>query len=698
MNRHAWLIKLGLDTNPAIATRLINDYTSSQTPSSLRIGRQLFDQVPYKDTVLWTSLISAYTRCNHPRKALQLFSLMLRQPDPPTYQPNHFIFATVARAIASSPEYLQLGRAVHARTVKSGFVPNSVVLETALLDMYSKCCVADCGRKVFDEMPHRNLVAWNAMIAGYVQNGIEIRGLDLFYRMKCLELYVPDEFTVATVLAGCAWTQNLILGMQVHGYIVVSGFESNCVNPVSNMYFQCGEVSSAERLLNGMEGDSISKLIKIRGYVFNQRYRDAVDYVATENNVAEIFEVDYTMFVPLLTASAKLSLLNVGKQVHGLLISWTNFYGNFNFFEEDVVIIGSTLTDMYNKCGSIGEARKVFDTWLPTPHISHWNSMISGYLYNNLIEDARTLLEEMPEKNVVSWTSMVSGYVQNGMPQEGLNLLVRMYSNEDGLRVEGNCLTFVAGLAACSYLIDLEKGKQLHAKLIRTLTNADISNVAVGTALVDLYTKSGYLKYAQTVFDFMLQKNVVTWTSIIMGYAVHGFGFQALEIFQQMMEMGVEPNDVTFVSVLTACSHCGLVDEGLQYFNLMREKYRLIPKEDHYTCLIDMLGRVGRLEEALTLLEEIEDREMSKGCSSGTTWTAMLGACQLHGNVEMGRRVAKKILENKKEVSTTYITLSNVYAAAGMWNEAYRVRESWRREGDVNGEPGLSRICANLVS
>ncbi|KAE9463779.1 hypothetical protein C3L33_04317, partial [Rhododendron williamsianum] len=529
MNRHAWLIKLGLDTNPAVVTRLINDCTQSSS-CNLNYAHKLFDQVPQKDTTLWTSLISAYTRSNHPLRALQLFSLMTRQPGS-TLKPNHFVLATIARAVASSPHHLPLGRTF-------------------------------CG---------------------------------------------PDEFTVATVLAGCGRARDLVFGMQIHGYAIVSGFEAVFVNPISNMYFQCGKVCCAERVLDGVEGNVVSKLVRIRGYVFNQRYRDVIDYVASENNMPGIFEVDGTMYVPLLSACAELSLLNVGRQVHGLLIAMENSS------EEDGAIIGSALINMYCKCNSVAEAQKVFDAW-PTAQVALWNSMISGYMYNGLVENARELWEEMPEKNVISWTSMISGYVQNGMPREGLSLLAKMYSHGDGSRVEGNCFTCVAGLEACSHLTNLEKGKQIHAKLTRTLTKADIENVVIGTALVDMYSKS--------------------------------------------------------------------VDKGLQYFRLMREKYRIIPREDHFTCLIDMLGRAGRLDEAWALVDDIEEGETSDGCVSGTIWAAMLGACQLHGNVEMGRRVANKMLESKKQVSMTYVALSNVYAAAGMWNEAYRVRENWRKEED----------------
>lgn len=191
----------------------------------------------------------------------------------------------------------------------------------------------------------------------------------------------------------------------------------------------------------------------------------------------------------------------------------------------------------------------------------------------------------------------------------------------------------------------------------------------------------------------MEEKNVVSWTSAIMGFAVHGLAFQALQLFQRMVNMGINPNEVTFTAVLTACSHCGLVDEGIQYFTQMRKRYGLTPDKEHYTCLIDLLGRNGRLEEAWDLVEGMEENHLSNGCSSGAIWAALLGACRMYDNVEIGKKVAEKMMEKEKQISTASVALSNVYAAAGMWSEVYVVRESWRRKGHADGEPGLSRIC-----
>ncbi|OIT37548.1 PREDICTED: pentatricopeptide repeat-containing protein At2g13600-like [Nicotiana attenuata] len=694
MSRHAWFIKLGLDTSPVYATKLIADYVSYGIPNSISIAHQVFDQVPHKDTPLWTSIISAYARSNQSHKALHLFSCMLHQSrSNPDARPNHFVFTAVARAITSAPQYLSLGKTMHAHVVKSGYVPGNIIVETAFLDLYMKCGVAECARKLFDEMSNRNLVTWNAMISGYIQNGQECQGLELFYRMKCRELYVPDEYSVATVLSGCAYVQDPLLGVQVHGYAFVSGFELSCRNSLANMYFYCGRVASAEKVFVGSERNLVSKLVTARGYVFNHMYADVVKHILLMENAVEIFVADQTIFVPLLTTCAKMHLLNVGKQIHGLFIILVDSYSTADSLKESRVIISSALMDMYSKCSDIRKARKVFESWLPEQHVPLWNSLLSGYIHNELIEDAKALFENMPEKTIVSWTSMMTGYVQKDLPQEGLNLLAKMYSGKEGSMLEGNCLTFVVALEACARLTDLNKGKQIHAKIIRALPDA-YDNVAVGTALVDMYSKSGNLCYTLRLFDAMEEKNVVSWTSAIMGFAIHGFASQALELFQRMVNMGIMPNEVTFIAVLTACSHCGLVDEGMQYFTQMRKRYGLMPEEEHYTCLIDLLGRNGRLEEAWHLVEGMEENYLSDGRSTGAIWAALLGACQLHGNFEIGKKVAGKMMEREKQISTASVALSNVYAAAGMWNEVYGVRESWRKEGHANGEPGLSRICA----
>ncbi|VFQ69308.1 unnamed protein product [Cuscuta campestris] len=694
MYRHSNLIKLGLNTNAVYATKLITLYLSSGLANSLSHAHQLFDEVPVKDPPLWTSLIAAYARHCQPENALHLFFLMLRQSKPDLEAcPNHFAITAVARAIASAPQHLLFGHVLHACIIKTGIVPGKVVAGTSFLDMYSKCGAVESARKLFEDMSYRNHVTWNAMLFGYMQNSMESHGLMLFYRMKCGEFIAPDEYSISTVMSGCAHVQDLVLGMQVHGYAIRGGFEVSCANSIANMYFSCGRIVCAKIIVDVVHKDMVSKLLSIRGYILNHSYVDAFRYLCSLDNIVEILNTDYTIFVPLLTLCTKLSLVRVGKQVHGLFIALVHSNKIIKSLDENGTIIGCTLIEMYCKCGDIAEGKKVFETWPWEQHVSLWNTLVSGYIQNGLVEAASVLFEVMPEKDVVSWTSMMTGFVQNDMPQEGLNLLGKMYcSSEEGYGVDGNSLTFVVGLEACTCLTDLERGKQIHAKIIRRSPGSGANNnVVVGTALVEMYSRSGSLHYARRVFDSMEQKNVVAWTSILTGFAAHGYGFQALEVFHKMLNNGIKPNAVTFVAVLTACSHCGLVDEGLRCFKEMKN-YGLIPEEDHYTCLIDMLGRHGRLEDAWLLVNGIQGQ--ADGASSGAIWAALLGACQLYGNVEIGRKVAPKILKNGNQNSRALIALSNVYAAAGMWNEAYGTRRALQiSEGDANGEAAISRVC-----
>ncbi|XXG89697.1 hypothetical protein AAC387_Pa12g1638 [Persea americana] len=696
MKSHARFLKLGLDTDPVIATRLLNAYTCTcLSPTSLANAHQLFDQVSSKDTVLWTSLISAYAQSANPNHALKLFSQMHA---PSQTKPNHFTFTAVSRACGLT-QHLPFGESIHACTIKCGF-RSTVVVDTSILDMYGKCGAIDSSRKVFDEMPQRNLVSWNALIAGYVMNGMGHCALELFYRMKCVECEVPDGFSIVSALSACSGRYDLISGLQIHAYVVRSGLELDpkTLIAVASMYFRCREVGCAESLLKGSEENNMLRLIKIRGYACNGRYHDAIKSI--DCNFVEVVSMDPSIIISVLTACANLSLLRIGRQVHALINTHVNCNNSLSE-DEATVPIETALIDMYCKCHSVEEGQWVFDNLL-TRHVSHWNSMITGFIHNGLLENACHYFTRMPERNVISWTAMISGHTRHGLPKEGLSLLAKMYNEKQP--IEGNYFTFATALDACSRLTALDAGKQIHAKSIRTLLNADLRCIVLETALLDMYSKSGNLTYSQRVFNQMGERSVVTWTSMIMGYAIHGHGSQALNIFQQMLDDGLEPNEVTFIAVLSACSHCGLVEEGIHYFKLIKEKYGILPREDHYTCMVDLLGRAGKLSEAWSLMEEVKSRKVGSDhgkngnhCTGGSVLGALLGGCHLHGDVEMGSRVAKMMLDRKEQVCETYVALSNVYASAGMWDEAYRVRQEWLRCG-VLKEPGSSQIQIGCFS
>ncbi|KAH7691590.1 TPR-like protein [Dioscorea alata] len=677
MISHARLLKLGLDHDRVIVTQLLQSYSGAGA-ASLAAARRLFDEtpIPARDPPLWTSIISAYANSHHPLPALHLFSLMPH--------PNPFAAASATRAAASLSNPF-LSRSLHALLLTRDLLlhPNvNVVVQTSIVNMYAKSGDLDSSRKVFDEMLERNVVTWNSLISGYANAGKGALALEMFYRMRCVETEVAaDGFTISSTLTACAGLGDRQSSVQVHAFLVVAGFgcDSAVSNSLANMYFRCGDIQSAERAIEDIEDEDsvILKLMMVKGYVFNELYEVALRSIHHGNDFVKMIIVDPSVVGSILTACSNLLLLRPGRQIHGLIV--TTGVSRMNH-----VVVDCALIDMYSKCSGMEQAQVVFDM-LPKRYITHWNVMITGYTHNGLLAKAIELFDEMPEKNVISWTAMISGYIQSGLPGEGLRLFARLY-NETNPSIQGNCFTLTSALDACSSLTALRMGKQIHAHILRTATEL----VVVQTGLVDMYSKSGNLNYAQRVFDRMVDKNVITWTSMITGYSTHGLGYQAIEVLEQMMSNGFRPNEVTFVAILSACSHCGFIDEGLHYFSLMRNEYKIAPTSDHYSCVIDMLVRSGKLDEAwklITKLKEINEED-------GDVWGAMLGGCELHGNVGIGSKVAKMMVERKQQTPATYVSLANVYATAEMWDDVYRAREESKSHGVVK-EPGQSLIHIN---
>ncbi|CAK9210480.1 unnamed protein product [Sphagnum troendelagicum] len=394
----------------------------------------------------------------------------------------------------------------------------------------------------------------------------------------------------------------------------------------------------------------------------------------------EISPNEFT-FVPVINACAGLGALEDGRLVHEQLIQSGCKFD---------VFVGNSLVDMYAKCGSIEDAWRVFNK-MPCQDVVTWNAMILGQvkcgqgqkaleLFREMEQEGR-VFDKMPSRNVVTWTAILLGYVKCGQGQKALDLFQEM--KQEG--VHPNAFTFVAVLNACASLVALEDGRCAHEQIIQSGCESD---VFVGSSLVDMYAKCGSMEDAWKVFNKMRSRDVVTWTAILGGCAMHGHGKDALQHFERMCEEGVEPNDVTFVCLLSACSHAGLVDEGMHCYTSMITDYMISAKLEHYTCMVDLLGRAGHLQEAENMIMAMPFEPHV------APWMALLGACRIHGNVEMGERVAKQILELDPENSAGYVLLSNIYAAAGNMHLSKNV-EQQRKERGVKKHPGRTWIEVN---
>lgn len=498
----------------------------------------------------------------------------------------------------------------------------------------------------------------------------------------------------------CTKTNALLEGKRVHVHMKHSGKKPTAFvsNHLVNMYARCGRLQDARHVFDKMpERNVFSWNTMISGYVkcgrlesardlFDKmRNRDTVTWntmiaaLVQRNQYSEVFKLFYQMqregiemshfsLTNVLSACARSLALEQGKQIHGCSIKaglLSHLY------------VASALVDTYAKCGLIEDARLVFNKML-TRDVLSWTTMISGYAKCGNVESGRELFDIMPERNMVSWTAMIGGYSQLGYGEEALELFYEM--QVEGMKPDQ--FTFGSVLKACAGLAAPKQGKKVHAQLVKVGLE---SNIFVASALADMYAKCGIIEDSRHVFDKMPKLDVVAWNTMIAGYAQHGFGKDAIKLFEEMLQAGMKPDDVTFIVVLSACSHAGLVYEGRKYFDSMARDYCITPKEDHYACLIDLLGRAGQLDEAMDCITNMPFKP------NANVWNALLGACRLHGNLELGIHAAERLLELEPQASATYILLSNIYAAVGRWDDAARVRKLMKDRG-VKKEPGLSWI------
>ncbi|KAH9314353.1 hypothetical protein KI387_022980 [Taxus chinensis] len=525
--------------------------------------------------------------------------------------------------------------------------------------------------------------------------------LKIFYNME----YCPSYDTYDALLQGCLSYKVFSEGHLIHAHMIQTAFNFHSLislcNKIITIYTKCDKLAEARRVLDEMpRGNVVSWTTVIAAYSREGLSEEALElYEAMQKTGVEPNQFTFPSVLP---ACGDLCALERGKRIHEDVVR-----GGF----EGDVFVGNALVDMYGKCGSMKDARQVFDK-MPQLNVVSWNSMIAGYAQSGAMDVALKLFQEMPQRNVVSWTTMVVAYVQNGHMGEALRLFEEMPernvvswtgmiaglaqngSNEEALKffqkmkqagVKPNSNTFSSVFSACANLCALEQGKEIHEEII---DSGYLSNVFVGSALVDMYSKCGSIENARCVFDKMPKRNVVSWNAMIGGYAMHSCAAESFKLFEQMQNLGMNPNHVTFLRVLSACCHAGLVDEGMQYFDCMRRDHCIVPTMEHYSCIVDLLGRAGRLYEAQDFINKMPVKP------NATVLGCLLAGCRTHSNIQLGEQVAKQLLELDPEHTGHYVLLSNIYAAAGRWDDLDKVRKIMK-DKCIKKKPGCSWIEVN---
>ncbi|XP_034699259.1 pentatricopeptide repeat-containing protein At1g31430 [Vitis riparia] len=550
------------------------------------------------------------------------------------------------------------------------------------LNKFMVCCTDPSignlhyAERIFNYIDIPDLFIYNLVIKAFTKNG-SFRKAVLLFRQLREEGLSPDNFTYPFVFKAIGCLGEVREGEKVYGFVVKSGleFDTYVCNSLMDMYAEVGRVQNLRQVFEEMpQRDVVSWNVLISGYVKCRRYEDAVDAFRRMQQQSSLRPNEATV-VSTLSACIALKMLELGKEIHRYVREQLGF----------TIKIGNALVDMYCKCGHLSIARQIFND-MPIKTVICWTSMVSGYVNCGQLDEARELFERSPVRDVVLWTAMINGYVQFHRFDEAVALFREMQIK----RVSPDRFTLVALLTGCAQLGTLEQGKWIHGYIDE---NKIMIDAVVGTALIEMYAKCGFIEKSLEIFKGLKEKDTASWTSIICGLAMNGKTSKALELFSEMEQTGVKPDDITFIGVLSACSHGGLVEEGRKHFRSMTAVYRIEPKLEHYGCLIDLLGRAGQLDEAEELIEK------SPNVNNEVIvplYGALLSACRTHGNVEMGERVAKRLVGIESGDSSVHTLLANIYASADRWEDVTKVRRKMKDLG-VKKVPGCSSVEVNGI-
>ncbi|CAL5199432.1 unnamed protein product [Lathyrus oleraceus] len=597
-----------------------------------RHARALFFTVPKPDIFLFNVLVRGFSLNDSPSSSISLYTHLRRNTD---LNPDNFTYA-FAVAACSNENHLML---LHAHSIVDGYGSN-VFVGSALVDLYCKFSRVGFARKVFDGMPERDTVLWNTMINGLVKNCCYEDSVEVFGEMVTRGVKM-DSSTVTAVLPAAAELQELGVGMGIQCLALKFGFHfyDYVLTGLMTLYSKCGDVNTA-RLLFGMIGkpDLIAYNAMISGFTSNGETECSVKLFRELLVSGE--KVSSSTIVGLIPLHSPFGHLHLACSIHGFCV------------KSGIILnptVSTAFTAIYNKLNEIDLARQLFD--------------------------------ESTEKTVVAWNAMISGYTQNGLTETAISLFQEMMKTE----FTPNAVTITTILSACAQLGSLSFGKWVH-QLIKS--NNLEPNIYVSTALIDMYAKCGNISEAWQLFDSMSEKNTVTWNTIIFGYGLHGHGHEALKLFNKMLDLGFNPSAVTFLSVLYACSHAGLVGEGEEVFHTMVNKYRIEPLTEHYACMVDILGRSGQLEKALGFIKEMPVEP------GPAVWGTLLGACMIHKDTNIARLASERLFELDPGSVGYYVLLSNIYSVERNFPKAASIRQVVKKR-KLAKSPGCTLIEVN---
>lgn len=571
-------------------------------------------------------------------------------------------------------------KTIHSCLVVEGSANSSDIVLNKILRFYFRFGEIDYAHKLFDQVPEPNAFLWTSMIHGYVESKKYGESFSMF---KCMldESVSPLNFTVMSVVKALARSGRLKDGEAVYGFVWKCGFVFDVMvqNAIIDLFMRCGEVDLARLVFGEMnEKDVVTWNSMVSGYGNNGRVdmaREFFDGMGERNMISWTSIISgYVKGGDMMEArvlfetmpTKDLAVWNVmisGYVDVGDLVAAVSLFEAMPIHE-----IGTWNVILSGFCKARDlKAAKSYFVKMPYKNVASWTMMVDGYVKSGDLQEARLIFDEMPEKNLISWSIMIGGYAKDGQPRRALELFEQF--KEQGIMPD---ITLIIGIiSACSHLGILDVAESVINDYIGPSL---YTNLHVITSLIDMYAKCGSIEKAWKVFQTMLEKDLLCYSAMIAAFANHGLGHEAISLFHDMQRENIKPDGVTFIGVLSACNHGGLVEEGRRFFKQIIEKYDIQPTEKHYACMVDLFGRAGCLQEAHILITTMPM------APSSVVWGALLAACSVHRNVELAEVAAAELFKIEPDNSGNYILLSNIYASAGRWRDVSNVRAMIRSQ------------------
>ncbi|XP_071726900.1 pentatricopeptide repeat-containing protein At4g20770 [Rutidosis leptorrhynchoides] len=732
---HAYIFRTGLFTDTFLSNRLIELYHkcgrlttahhlfdkmpnknlfswNAMLSAHCKAGdidqaHKLFDKMPERNNVSWNTLISALVRGGLEWKALSLYNEMNRAG----FLPTNFTLASVFSACGAVTD-LKFGRVCHGFTTKIGLDKN-VYVGNALLSMYAKCGDVANAVKAFENLPEVNEVSFTAMMGALGDTDNVEQVFQMFSSMRRIGINI-DAISLSSIIGVCTksgidGSRFKVNGQQLHGLTIRLGLEKDLhlSNSLLDMYAKDADMYSAEMIFNNMpETSVVSWNVMIGGYGQTYQTKKAIDCMKKMQTFG--FEPDEVTYINMLTLCLKSGDIETAHEIFDKmenpnLSSWNALLSGYAQIGKDKEAVRvfrkmqfcnvkgdrTTFAVIFSSCAVMGllkggkqvHAASVKNFFVDDVYVA--SGLIGMYSKCNKIDSATRVFDKVKEQDdIVCWNSMISGLSLNDLDNEAFMLFKKTLSNN----MRPTQFTYATVLSSCAKLSSVSQGMQVHA---HALKDDVINDVIVGSALIDMYSKCGVVDEARLFFDTMSVKNTITWNEMIHGYAQNGRGEEGVKLYEKMIKLsGEKPDVITFIAVLTACSHSGLIDYGIMILKSMLQEHGVDPVSDHYTCVIDSLGRAGRFNEIEVILDKMVNVD------DPILWEVVLSSCKVHLNVGLAKRAADELFRLNPYNSAPYVLLANMYTSLGRWDDVRDIRELMIKAQAVKS-PGYSWLEHN---